>query len=60
MILWLQENLGTIVISLFLLVLIVAIILKIVKDKRNGKSSCGGSCSGCAMSGMCHRENKLM
>lgn len=53
---WLISNLATILISLFLLLIVCAIVLKLVRDKRNGRSSCdcGSGCGGCAMCGQCH------
>ena len=40
MLLWLQENLSTILISAGLLLVVIAIIRSMVKDKKQGKSSC--------------------
>ena len=37
--------LGTLVVLLILLAVVGAIIWSMVKDKKNGKSSCGGNCS---------------
>lgn len=53
---WLAENITTIIISLVLIAVVVMIIRKTVKDKKQGKSSCGCNCSKCAMSGMCHSK----
>ncbi|MBQ1704762.1 MAG: FeoB-associated Cys-rich membrane protein [Clostridia bacterium] len=56
MLLWLEQNLGTIVIALLLAALVVLIICGMRKDRRAGKRSCGGSCgscAGCAMKGRC-------
>ena len=47
-------NMGTIVIALILALLVAAIVIASVRAKRAGKSSCGGGCSGCPMSGKCH------
>ncbi|MBO7563699.1 MAG: FeoB-associated Cys-rich membrane protein, partial [Clostridiales bacterium] len=38
---WLTDNLGTIVISAVLILIVALIIVKMVRDKRKGKSSCG-------------------
>ena len=56
MLLWLQENLSTILISAGLLLVVIAIIRSMVKDKKQGKSSCGANCENCAMGcgGSCH------
>lgn len=53
---WIAENLATILISAGLLLIVVLIIVKLVKDKKKGKSSCGCNCAHCAMSGSCHKE----
>lgn len=53
---WLVNNLGTILISLALITIVVIIIMKLRKDKKAGKSSCGGNCAHCAMAGSCHKN----
>lgn len=43
------ENLGTLLIGAVLLAVVTAIVTKIVRDKRHGKSiSCEGCSGGCA------------
>ena len=56
MLAWITENIGTILISAVLLLVVVLIIRKLVKDKKIGKSSCGCNCAHCAMSGSCHQK----
>ncbi len=56
MLLWLQENLSTIVIGAVLLLVVIAIIRSMVRDKKQGKSSCGANCAHCAMGGACHNR----
>ncbi len=56
MIEFITNNLATIAISILLLGVVVAIIVRLVKNKKQGKSSCGCGCSNCAMSGICHGE----
>ena len=54
------ENAGTIIISLALLGLVIGIIIRLRKDKKQGKSSCGcqcGSCGHCPMAGTCHKAS---
>ena len=58
MLLWLQNNLGTIIVALIVAVLFAAVIVKMIKDKKAGKSTCGGSCESCGMSGACHGNQK--
>lgn len=50
------ENIGTIIIGLIVFVLIVGIVVKLVKDKKKGKTSCGCGCSNCPSSGICHKK----
>lgn len=47
-------NLTTIVVSILLLVMVVAIIRKMIRDKKQGKGCCPGS-SGC--DGCCHTSS---
>ena len=53
---WIADNIGNIVIILLLILMVIGIIVKLIKDKRRGKSSCGCNCGHCAMSGMCHSK----
>lgn len=56
MLLWLQQNIGTIIVCIILIAIIGLIVAKIIKDKRKGKSSCGCGCANCAMRGQCHKQ----
>ena len=56
MLVWLSQNLATILISMILLAIVVGIIVLMIKDKKKGKSTCGGNCGHCPMSGSCHKE----
>ena len=49
MIAWISTNIGNIVVTLALLVVVAAVIFKLIKDKKNGRSSCGGDCAHCGM-----------
>lgn len=51
---WIVSNLATILISLALAAIVIGIVFVIRKDKKKGKSSCGGSCCHCQMAGKCH------
>ncbi len=51
---WFNANVGTILISALLLVMVAAIVIYLVRQKRAGKSSCGAGCAHCAMHGQCH------
>lgn len=37
-----------------LMAVVAAIILNLLKNKKKGRSTCGCSCSACAMAGSCH------
>lgn len=53
---WIAENIVTILICLALAGIVAAIIVKLIRDRRKGKSSCGCNCAHCAMAGACHRK----
>ena len=53
---WLTANIGTVLITLFLIAIVVIIVVKLRKDKKKGVSSCGGNCAHCAMGGACHQK----
>jgi hypothetical protein len=53
---WIRVNLSTIIVCIVLLAAVAGVIIKMVKDKREGKLSCGGGCQGCSMYGSCHKK----
>ena len=55
---WIAANLGTILISLVLLVIVSPIVVYLLRQKKAGKSSCGANCAHCAMHGQCHEHQK--
>ena len=56
------ENIGTILISMLLIVVVIAAVRYLINEKKQGKCSCGGSCGGnchgCAMSSKCHSTQR--
>ena len=54
MLAWLSANIGTILITLILVCIVALIIVKMLGDKKKGKSSCGGNCGHCPISCSCH------
>ena len=38
---------GSILVLAVIAVIVAAVIVKMIKDKKSGKSSCGGDCSSC-------------
>ena len=55
---WFAANLGTILISLILAVIVTLIVVYLLRQKKAGKSSCGANCAHCAMHGQCHEHQK--
>lgn len=55
---FLKNNAGNIIIIAILAIIVFLIIRKLVKAKKQGKSSCGCGCgcSSCPMSDKCHEE----
>ena len=44
---WICENIGTIAVGLVLLAVVILIVRIMMRDKKQGKSSCGGNCASC-------------
>ena len=53
---WISENVGTILICMGLIVIVALIVRSLIRQKKQGKSSCGAGCAHCAMHGQCHKE----
>lgn len=53
---WISANIGTIVICIVLLAVVGLIVRYLVRQKKQGKSTCGGNCAHCAMHGSCHTQ----
>ncbi len=58
MLAWLAENIYTIIICAVLILIVGAIIVNMIKGKKNGRSSCGCGCADCPMSGSCHDKKQ--
>lgn len=56
MFIWIIENIGTILICAALLLMVAAVIVSMLRDKKKGKASCGCGCAHCAMNGACHSK----
>lgn len=48
------NNLSTIFVGGLVVALILGVVIKMIKDKKKGKSSCGCHCANCPSAGMCH------
>ncbi len=55
---FLAANLSTILICIVLIAIVVSISIYLVRQKKQGKSSCGADCAHCAMHGECHSCRK--
>ena len=55
---WITSNIANIVIVVILLAAVGLAAGKILRDRKNGKSSCGCNCGSCPMSGSCHKEGQ--
>ena len=53
---WISANIGSIIICLVLIAIVVGIVFVLKRDKKKGKSTCGGNCGHCPMSGSCHKQ----
>lgn len=55
---WISANIADIIVVAVIAALVILVIVKMARDRRAGKTSCGcgGSCAGCAMSGKCHAD----
>ena len=54
---WIGKNIGTIIIVAVLAALVALIIVKLVGDRKKGKSaSCGCGCDACALHDKCHAK----
>ncbi|MBR3242035.1 MAG: FeoB-associated Cys-rich membrane protein [Parasporobacterium sp.] len=49
---WFADNWGTILVCVILAAVIVAIVIRLRKDKKAGKCTCGANCKSCG--GNCH------
>lgn len=54
---WLKQNIATIAISIVLVGICTAIVIRMIKNKKKGKSSCGCGCANCPMSGECQSRH---
>ncbi len=53
---WLSQNIFTILIVAVLIAFFGWLTYTLIRDRKQGKSSCCGGCAGCAMAGQCHRQ----
>ena len=53
---WIANNLEAIIVCLSLAVILGIAVAVIIRDKKKGRSSCGGNCSACGMCCSCHKR----
>lgn len=53
---WISDNLAAFIVCLSLAIVVTGAVIAVVRDKKKGKSSCGGNCSACGMCGSCHKH----
>ena len=54
---WIGKNIGTIIIVAILAALVALIIVKLIGDRKKGRSaSCGCGCDACALHDKCHAK----
>ena len=55
---WITAHWIDIVLTLAVALVVALVIVKMIRDKKAGKSSCGCNCGGCAMAGKCSKAKK--
>lgn len=58
MLLWIVENWVSLIILMAVTALVALVVAKMIKDKKQGKSSCNCGCGGCAMKDSCHAKKQ--
>ena len=58
MIRWLTDNWANVLVTALIAGAVVLAVISIIRDKRKGRSSCGGCCPGCAMAERCHSKKR--
>lgn len=53
---WIAANIATILVCIVLILTVGLVIRYLVRQKKQGRSSCGCNCASCAMRGACHSE----
>lgn len=53
---WLVENAATVILCALLALIVAAVIVKMLRDKKKGKHSCGCGCEHCALSDSCRKD----
>lgn len=57
MLAWLSANLINIALVVFIALIVALLIRGLIRDRKAGKSSCGGNCAACGSCGKCGAGN---
>ena len=55
---FLRENASTIIVASIIGAGLIAIVIKLICDSKNGKKACGCNCPGCPSGGACGPEDQ--
>lgn len=58
MLAWLSQNWGSLLVGAIVLAIVAVIVWRIVRNRRAGKTVCGGDCAHCAGCSACHPTPK--
>ena len=50
------NNWGTLLAGVIVLAVVILVIVKLIRDKKKGKNSCGCDCGHCTVSAGCHHQ----
>lgn len=50
------ENLASIIVGTVVFAIVAAVVIKMIRDRKNQKTSCGCGCSGCPGTEKCGRD----
>ena len=53
---WISAHIGTVLICLALAAIVILILRSLIRQKKQGKSTCGAGCAHCANVGCCHHH----
>lgn len=54
---WLWQNAATIIISAVLILVVALVTAYLIKNKKQGKTTCGCGCKGCPNESLCHKTD---
>lgn len=57
---WLSDNLINIVLIAVIALIVALLIRSMIRDKKAGKSACGGNCAGCGACGECRKGDCML